>query len=646
NNQSLETKNPKNAKGLDSNSKTNKALESKNPNKIQTAKIQRVKNTSNSITIQNPTNSQKSKESSKVKTLIRTIPVSIALASALSSHAVADWEVNNKNLQGGGIVNNGELGSSGKDVVVSYSGTINLPGKWADHIYLATGQAGNLTIESSLTLLTYYINKAIIRIGTSERDTGQVGTILNQGTIRHSNSGGIKPMLEVVNNSTYDSIINEGIISSTGHQTLSIWANTQGKLIKNSGTIEGTSDVIHIKDVAKLDQIELDGGLIRATNSGANAINIIAASNIGTIIIGNTSSIHGNIALTGTSTIANGISFDDSKMTGNIALSNNARVGGDISLDNTSTITGSVNLTANSANNNINIGNIALADTSSITGNIALTASNNNSSINMGDISLSDSTIGGNISLSTSGNNNQTNSINAGNISLTNSTIGGTISLSETASDYNKSTNTLTSLTLDNSHLGGISLTGNSLITNGIMANSSTIDNITLAGNSNSGAKPTIVNGVSLDNSEVTGDISLDNSSVIMGGFTLGNNSTIANLNILKRGNIDALSLNQGTIAGNISLTGNNAGETETATIGEITLENSSTITGNINIKGNSADNNAKIGSITLGDNTGIGGSIVVGDSSNNAKGTIDAITLYGNSTIAGGIINNTNGNI
>ena len=39
NNQSLETKNPKNAKGLDSKSK----LESKNPNKIQTAKIKDFK---------------------------------------------------------------------------------------------------------------------------------------------------------------------------------------------------------------------------------------------------------------------------------------------------------------------------------------------------------------------------------------------------------------------------------------------------------------------------------------------------------------------------------------------------------------------------------------------------------------------------
>ena len=396
NNQSLETKEILKSKiqdskiQLESNSPklkdSNSKLESKNPNKIQTAKIQRVKNTSNSITIQNPTNSQKSKESSKAKSLIRTIPVSIALASALSSHAVADWEVNNKNLQGGGIVNNGELGSSGKDVVVSHSGTIDLPGKWADHIYLATGQAGNLTIESSLTLLTYYINKAVIRIGTSASDTGQVGTILNQGTIRHSNSGGVKPMVEVVNNSTYDSIINEGIISSTGYQTLSIWANTQGKLIKNSGTIEGTYNVIHMNDVAKLDQIELDGGLIRATDSGANAINIQGTSNIGTIIMDNTSSIHGNIALTGTSSITNGISLDNqSKMTGGITLGGSSNIAG-ISLANASTITGGVTLNGSSSIDNISIS----GSNASLSGNITmLTPGNATNTASIDNITIS-----------------------------------------------------------------------------------------------------------------------------------------------------------------------------------------------------------------------------------------------------------------
>ncbi|WP_279145402.1 beta strand repeat-containing protein, partial [Helicobacter pullorum] len=198
---------------------------------------------------------------------------------------------------------------------------------------------------------------------------------------------------------------------------------------------------------------------------------------------------------------------------------------------------------------------------------------------------------------------------------------------------------------------GNISLSGTSSITNGISLDnqSKMTGDISLTNNSR------IQGGIVLDNSEVTGDISLANGSSILNGLSLNNQSTIANnISLTEKGSIDSLSLNQGTITGDISLTGNGANvdatsdtdNTRTATIGEITLENSSTITGNINIKGNSADNNAKIGSITLGNNTGIGGSIAVGDSNNNAKGTIDAITLNGNSTIAGGIINNTHGNI
>ncbi|KPH50814.1 hypothetical protein HPU229336_00560, partial [Helicobacter pullorum] len=192
---------------------------------------------------------------------------------------------------------------------------------------------------------------------------------------------------------------------------------------------------------------------------------------------------------------------------------------------------------------------------------------------------------------------------------------------------------------------GNISLSGTSSITNGISLDnqSKMTGDISLTNNSR------IQGGIILDNSEVTGDISLANGSSILNGLSLNNQSTIANnISLTEKGSIDSLSLNQGTITGGISLTGNGTGAigSNTATIGEITLENSSTITGNINIKGNSADNNAKIGSITLGNNTGIGGSIAVGDSNNNAKGTIDAITLNGNSTITNGITNAANGNI
>ena len=609
NSQSLETKNPKNTKSLDSNSKTNKALESQNPNKIQSSKvskdlvnpqspkvvesnlkldsttcqksnkesesklpkIQRVKNTRDSITIQNSTNSQKSKESSKAKTLIRTIPVSIALASALSSHAVAldSWSI------AGNILNGKQNIKQDTPGYVTVVGNVTINDASSQFQAADNTTVGNLLIQSGVLIepgRTGMGTRHIWKI--SARATA--GTIENQGTILVGSYQSASRYLDIGNNATLDTFINSGTMRNEtgggrGQQMFIAWENGTINNLINKGTIYGYTGVINSKSGTIKNMLFSGPNSVTEAGSG-NVIDVYEASNIGTITVENQAKIIGNISLSNTSSITNGITIINSgSLQGNISLTNNARIQGGIVLDD-----------------------------SNMTGNIALTNSNNTMSID--------------------------------NISLTNSTIGGTISLS-------------------GSHLGGISLTGNSLITNGIMANSSTIDNITLKGDTNSGAKPTIVNGVSLDNSEVTGDISLDNSSVIMGGFTLGNNSTIANLNILKMGNIDALSLNQGTIAGNISLTGNaNGTSDDTATIGEITLANSSTITGNISVKGDgaSAGANAKIGNIILEDGTGIGGSIAVGDSNgaSNTNGVITGITLNGNSTIAGGIINNTNGNI
>ena len=520
------------------------------------------------------------------------------MASALSSHAVAaQWSVS-RGVYGGNYTQDG----SGN---LTVTGNLTLDDGTGDSFTAGAGNTfGNFTVNSNVLIQSVdpSRNMSVPRIwkieGSSKAGQGAtVGTIDNQGTIliKSATGGGAAgKYLDIGNNATLDTFINSGTMRNEtgggrGQQMFIAWENGTINNLINKGTIYGYTGVINSKSGTIKNMLFSGPNSVTEAGSG-NVIDVYEASNIGTITVENQAKIIGNISLSNTSSITNGITIINSgSLQGNISLTNNARIQGGIVLDD-----------------------------SNMTGNIALTNSNNTMSID--------------------------------NISLTNSTIGGTISLSETASDYNKSTNTLTSLTLDNSHLGGISLTGNSLITNGIMANSSTIDNITLKGNTNSGTKPTIVNGVSLDNSEVTGDISLNNSSVIMGGFTLGNNSTIANLNILKRGNIDTLSLNQGTIAGNISLTGNNAGETETATIGEITLANSSTITGNISVKGNGTDANAnaKIGNIILEDGTGIGGSIAVGDTNgaSNTNGEITGITLKGDSTIAGGIINNTNGNI
>ncbi|WP_179853980.1 beta strand repeat-containing protein, partial [Helicobacter pullorum] len=238
---------------------------------------------------------------------------------------------------------------------------------------------------------------------------------------------------------------------------------------------------------------------------------------------------------------------------------------------------------------------------------------------------------------------NLANNANVGKIIVSNSaSIHGNISLSRTTITDKISFS-------DSNMTGNISL-GGSRIANGISIDGSNISgNISLA--ANNGTHSTITNGFSIDDSKITGNISIANQSTIANGLSLSGNSTIANLNLTERGNIDTLSLNQGTITGGISLTGNADGTgTNTATIGEITLENSSTITGNISVKGDGASNNAnaKIGNITLEDGTGIGGSIAVGDSNGaaNTNGEIAGITLYGNSTIAGGIINNANGNI
>ncbi|WP_179854359.1 beta strand repeat-containing protein, partial [Helicobacter pullorum] len=550
NNQSLETKNPKSAKSLDSNSKINKALESQNPNKIQTTKIQSPKafkdlvnpqsqkvvesnlkldskNTRESKKIQrvkntyDSTNSQKSKEFSKVKSLIRTIPVSIALASALTSNAVAAWQFGNKtNGSGGGILTGyGTIVS--QDIIVENI-QANLTSQNVgilNFLYGITqnGSGGNLTINNNSSLTIYVLNGPLIRI----YNNAVAGIITNSGTLIREQLGGVNnyPLaFSMQNNARAEAFINNGRMYWERAGAIGMQSGANIGIIKNTGTIQSGGDAINANG-ATIGSIELDGGLIQRINNSGGVGNVVpttgniislANSNIGTITMSNSASIHGNISLSRT-TITDKISFGDSNMTGNLSLGG-SRIANGISID-----------------------------SSNISGNISMAAG--------------------------------------------------------------------------------------------------------------SGANSTITNGFSIDNSKISGNITLANQSAIANGLSLSGNSTIANLNLTDRGYIDTLSLNQGTITGNISLTGNADGTgTNTATIGEITLTNNSTITGNISVKGDGASNNAnaKIGNITLEDGTGIGGSIAVGDTNgaSNTNGEITGITLNGDSTIAGGIINNTNGNI
>ncbi|WP_158654106.1 beta strand repeat-containing protein, partial [Helicobacter pullorum] len=573
NNQSLKTKNTKNAKSLDSNSKTNKDLESQNSNKIQTTKIQspkvskdlvnlesskvlesnlkldskthqksnkesesklpkiqRVKNTRDSITIQNPTNSQKSKESSKVKSFIRTIPVSVTLAMALSSQmAVAD-------------------------ITAQKGGVIQIP-----------DGVGSVVGDGTI------INNQIMQ-GTTVTGGGNSGTILNativNGTIINGTSYTV--LYKVSNDTKNGTIINGWNFRDSAAGTLN-----------NSGTVVVSKDF----------------------TSHAMPISVLIGK-AGDLLIDS------GVTITGTGTngaVSNGVVF--------VGLNAQAGI-----ITNKGTITG--------ANKNIAVGNSGIAEAIINEGLIRVVGSDNFGIMGWGNSTITNITNTGTITgaatrglIGLEGSAVGTLTINGGVLNHTNN--GDAIKMVR-ANGANKETS-VNAITIN----GGASITGNIRI-----QNASNVGTMVISGANNLGTA-----------TQITGDINLANTSTITNGITLSDTANITGtINLTEKGYIDTLSLNQGTITGGISLTGNGTGATgsNTATIGEITLANNSTITESIIVKGDSASNNAKIGSITLESGTGIGGSIVVGD--NTAKGIIDTITLNDNASVGG--ITSTNGTI
>ncbi|WP_166648707.1 hypothetical protein, partial [Helicobacter pullorum] len=293
----------------------NQSLETKEilKSKIQDSKIQLE---SNSPKLKD---SNSKLESSKVKSFIRTIPISIALASALSSHAVAvdGWQVHNisfyPNYNNGTIVSNPDatFGVAGNDIMVPVpnNGTINISA-WNQVVryvyYVSGGTAGDLTIQQGTTFRMLYLYDAFIKVGLGNGNVGSVGTILNQGTILKSNDTSVigipKSIIDITENSSFDAIVNEGrIVSQNGNTTvrsqiIKLRNNSQGNLLKNTGTIIGSGDLIRIES-SSLGKIELSGGLLQV-DSG-NVIGIQGSSNIGTITADN-ATINGSINLAGT----------------------------------------------------------------------------------------------------------------------------------------------------------------------------------------------------------------------------------------------------------------------------------------------------------------------------------------------------------
>ncbi|WP_179856033.1 beta strand repeat-containing protein, partial [Helicobacter pullorum] len=653
NSQSLETKEILKSKiqdskiQLESNSPklkdSDSKLESKNPNKIQSPKaskdlvnpqsqkvvesspkldskntreskkIQRVKNTCDSTTIQNPTNSQKSKESSKVKTLIRTIPVSIALASALSSHAVAvdipdgpftdlvvvgggsgeltitvsgtgnngtiingTSKVSNNNSpgninrgkQGGSIINGWDLKKSVyyAHVIINNSkddgaGGVLVTGKFNfnygdyGHSYevLSGTKAGNLTFDTgtSFTIARQYYGAIGDIISVSEN--ASAATITNKGTIAQRGEANI---ITLKSGSTTDAIINSGTMTAAGNNLLTLRANATLGILQNSGTMSTTKT--NLVDLSggnnSIEQIKLSSG--STTSAGTNIINAASNATIGTI------------------------TADNATINGGITLGDSSNIAG-ISLANASTITGNVTLNGSSSIDNISIS----GSNASLSGNITMLSNDNTSSIN-------------NITISNGG------------------TFGGTI---HTAGRTN-----ISGITIANGGVVGSNAANSMILSSG----NSTIRNIDIqdGGTMYGNIEAHWIKGANAVNQKDgnIGDVSI--AGRLEGGVKVYHKATMDSLTML----------GSGTITDGIEIGVNSSSnQNQTSSINTITLEGNSGI--NAITLGGVANAYANIGSLTLK------GTSSIGTITNNSNATIVNLTLNETSTITNGITNDSN---
>ncbi|WP_179854447.1 beta strand repeat-containing protein, partial [Helicobacter pullorum] len=653
NNQSLETKNPKNAKGLDSKSK----LESKNPNKIQTAKIQDSKASKDSIKLESNSpklkdskvsktskdsmklesspkldskTSQKSnkeseskqakkiqraktcdskkptksKNSSKLKSFIRTIPISIALASALSSQAVADWSTD------GGACSSGDFNCT-------ISKDLNLTSTRGNIQIVATGNVGTLTIDSGYNvakvLNSPFGDNGIFSIqGTAEGLTNN-GTITAIGSWRNIVVGA-----ENKTSASIGNIVNNGTMVSINtnmllHGRVDSIVNS-GTIILNSGTNQAWSSVFAIENQVGADLTFSDQSLTQSTTNYKNIIwtQDRRATSLGNIVAKDNARLEGNFDFNNRFTGESIIFQDSANMTGNISLAGNSAITNGITIGgnssggsgNNASLTGNISLAGSSSISKIlidgsNMGGSGINGTPKLQGNITLNASNG---ITNGITIANGGTMQGNI--------NAQSSSSIGGIAINNGSLIGSISLTNTSNIT-----------------GGINVQNGGTITNNISAvGGARIDSINITdgrvgGNisanwSSAGNGIGTINQITITDGEVGGNIELANKNTMTNGMTL-NNGTING----------AINLNIGTADGSM------------ASIPTIFLQNASTIA-NITL-GNSATDGGQgyIDSLTLGGTSSIG-SIV------NNRGTISSIALNGASTITNGITNASGGTI
>ena len=605
NNQSLGTKeNPKSSKSLDS--------KSKNPNKIQTTiqdsktqlesnpkdlakleskKIQRAKSTCTQ-------KSTKSKESNKAKTFIRTIPVSIALASALSSNMAAaipdgpltDYRltevrdgtviVNTGTAKDGTIINgavttSGRQGANvnGKSTIINgwnmkqngvdggivvgtaFNGGVVVNQRvsvWDNpqkrYEVFAGTKAGDLTFNRGMTVNNWANNLFHIGEGASAGTITMAQgstTSVNNASATIINIGGGGYLAGFVNNGngTYQ--------HSNGGAMIQIWGSGTLDLFRNAGNL--TTKTMLKTDSGTINQVDFTSGSSTTASQG-----LISVSNatIGTITATG-ATVSGSINLAGTSSITNGISFDNSTLRGDISLANSSNIANGISLTNASNMTG-----------NITLANTASIDNISISGNNA--------------------TLSGNITIGTA----RGNSASIGNITISNGGIyAGTI--------HTRNQTSIGGITIANGGVVGSSNTNSTIISSG----NSTIHNIDIQ-----------------DGGTMYGNIE---AHWLIGGDA---NNEQDSSGVYRDGNIGDVSI-AGRLQGDIVVYNK-------VVMDSLTMSGNGTITGSVRV-GDDGDSSQTptLSTITLNNNSGIN-AITLGKSGNSPRATINSITLDGSSSI------------
>ena len=427
NNQSLGTKeNPKSSKSLDS--------KSKNPNKIQTTiqdsktqlesnpknlakleskKIQRAKSTCTQ-------KSTKSKESNKAKTLIRTIPVSIALASALASNAVAAipggsgtltdetivsgggkptivvngnysngtitngtatitngsaWQINGTHtiINGWNMINGSQAGQRENTNGTAVNGGVEANGNmrwWLGQrrfeVFEGTS-AGDLTINGNINILhsgSFWVNSAM-----QVSDSANAGTITFNGSVNRGESlGNAGTFLNLANSSNTAGVVigQSGEMNVDAAAMIQMWNNSSLGIFRNRGIINVDQTMIRMTSGTSVEQMDFTSG---SQTTAGNIVEIQNGASVGTITATG-ATVSGNITLAGTGSITNGISLTNaSNMTGNITLANTASIDNISISGNNATLAGNITI-GTARGNSASIGNITISNGGTYAGTI------------------------------------------------------------------------------------------------------------------------------------------------------------------------------------------------------------------------------------------------------------------------------------